>query len=565
MSMLEALYFGFDDAERDFASGLLNSSFVETPFYQTAKDGRKELILGRKGTGKSAVCLMLEQALAQEHIPAFLITPDALSVSQIQRFQDLSSNPEDSMKIVWHYALLVHIAKYLADQLRQGTVKSAPASKKKLLAFLRDNKHIDTAPVFSRIGHTIGQLKKVSFKAFGIELGIEKEHIPAAASISESLVNLQQLIATILDDNPESPRLFLLLDKLDDLWNDTAESDMMIIGLIRACREINTALRGVFTCIFLRSDIFDTLEFHDYDKFHGTEELIGWHHKTLRTLICRRIRSSTQQTGSDSEAWNSVFAENVLNTDSFSFIVSRTLCRPRDLIQFCNLCQENAQRNAHSVIEASDVTDAEKRYSQWKLQDMVIEYRINYPFLKDLLLGFKRKPARVPRPLLLLDLERSKRVLAEPFPQVADLNPKTLVQLLYKIGFLGTGTAGGEKYFYDDPSIDVETESFLVIHPCFRSALDCTEHDKLAPYFSVAHEIGHSISRIPTMFEEIQIRGFRSAGAFELERDSQHLEALIEELRKVQERFRTLEDNQKENSDVPPAIEGEDHGPVAEG
>ena len=58
--MIENLYFGKDDAESDIGrGGLLAKSFLETSQYKDALVGKKWLILGRKGSGKSAICLKL--------------------------------------------------------------------------------------------------------------------------------------------------------------------------------------------------------------------------------------------------------------------------------------------------------------------------------------------------------------------------------------------------------------------------------------------------------------------------------------------------------------------------
>ena len=54
LSVVERLYFGRDDAERDFADGLLRAGFKETAAYNAVVSGRKMLVIGRKGVGKSA-------------------------------------------------------------------------------------------------------------------------------------------------------------------------------------------------------------------------------------------------------------------------------------------------------------------------------------------------------------------------------------------------------------------------------------------------------------------------------------------------------------------------------
>jgi hypothetical protein len=52
---LADLFFGCDDAELDIAEGgLLRAGFLPIPAYEAVRKGRKHLIIGRKGSGKSA-------------------------------------------------------------------------------------------------------------------------------------------------------------------------------------------------------------------------------------------------------------------------------------------------------------------------------------------------------------------------------------------------------------------------------------------------------------------------------------------------------------------------------
>jgi ABC-type multidrug transport system fused ATPase/permease subunit len=61
------LYFGKDDAETDFtSSGLLQGSFLKTAIFDQIKSRSKSLVIGRKGSGKSALCLILKKELNRE-------------------------------------------------------------------------------------------------------------------------------------------------------------------------------------------------------------------------------------------------------------------------------------------------------------------------------------------------------------------------------------------------------------------------------------------------------------------------------------------------------------------
>ena len=60
------LTFGNDDAERDAKQGFLSKVFLKTALYNRIKADQSELVIGRKGTGKSATCLILKNAFENE-------------------------------------------------------------------------------------------------------------------------------------------------------------------------------------------------------------------------------------------------------------------------------------------------------------------------------------------------------------------------------------------------------------------------------------------------------------------------------------------------------------------
>lgn len=98
--LLKKLYFGKDDAESDFAKGgLLRAGFLRTTAFEEALSGTKSLIIGRKGSGKSAICLMLQAALSDEKRVS-LVTPDEISADEIRRFQLPGIQPSQSKQLI---------------------------------------------------------------------------------------------------------------------------------------------------------------------------------------------------------------------------------------------------------------------------------------------------------------------------------------------------------------------------------------------------------------------------------------------------------------------------------
>ncbi|MFM9682998.1 hypothetical protein ACKI1N_47455, partial [Streptomyces brasiliscabiei] len=84
--LLADLHFGREDAERDVTEGLLlRGGFLPNAAYRGALSGRKMLIIGRKGSGKSAVCMQLMADGEGGHPGGkALVTPDEAAGEEIR-------------------------------------------------------------------------------------------------------------------------------------------------------------------------------------------------------------------------------------------------------------------------------------------------------------------------------------------------------------------------------------------------------------------------------------------------------------------------------------------------
>jgi hypothetical protein len=61
--------------------------------------------------------------------------------------------------------------------------------------------------------------------------------------------------------------------------------------------------------------------------------------------------------------------------------------RPRDLIQLCNICRDKASYRGENIITQQSIKEAIPQYSTWKLEDLMNEYTVQYPFLESLVVG----------------------------------------------------------------------------------------------------------------------------------------------------------------------------------
>jgi hypothetical protein len=488
LSVVERLYFGRDDAERDIADGLLRTGFKETAAYNAVVSGRKMLIIGRKGVGKSAICVRLALAGAHPGGTA-LITPDDTAGEEIRQFELSGLTGDHAKSLMWRYVFALHAAQYLVKHAAAHGSRP-PASVKTLRSFLKANQElIGEAQGSGGIGQWLQGLRgSLSLEAFGVKAAADFTQTPTeGARAAHRLKILEEGVRRGFVDLgcPPAHTLVLLVDQLEQVWSADLESNSLIIGLLLAARHIGSHYGTTLKCVlFLRSDIYDSLSFGEGDKFRSDELRIDWNESDLEDLVLRRARASVDPELTVHQLWGGIFPRTVGGRHTPSYILSRALPRPRDVIQYLNECQSTALANGHhDRVHESDIRTATRRFSEWKLKDLVQEYLVAHPFLERLFPLFQNSGYLITRAALRSRVELTQDTLRREYPAYARaLTLDGIIRTLYEVGFLGVRRGNGIVYA-GVPLLPVQAyEDEFHLHPCFREALGVTSAAGIAEY-----------------------------------------------------------------------------------
>jgi hypothetical protein len=208
------------------------------------------------------------------------------------------------------------------------------------------------------------------------------------------------------------------------------------------------------------------------DKGKDTAIVLDWSdEEVFKLLIHRRMMASTKIEQSFEELWPMFFEPYIRGEHSFTYILRRTMMRPRDLISFLRLCISVAINRGNIKVCEADIVQAEKQYSEDQLQGIFFELSDTKPEFAELPYAFIGSPIVMGRG----DVER--RVLEyEKGLSTAD----EAIQVLLWFGFLGIVAADGDEryahmYQYGVQRMlrEVNSKSQWVIHPAFRSVLGC--------------------------------------------------------------------------------------------
>ncbi|RAZ84536.1 hypothetical protein DDV93_12350 [Cereibacter johrii] len=196
-------------------------------------------------------------------------------------------------------------------------------------------------------------------------------------------------------------RFFVAFDRIDEAWDATSyeASQMIISGLIGACEYINLKFQGsVRPIVFLREDIFETLELNDKNKLKtDCGELLAWNKSALTRLVLERVNFFARSNSQNEIAKvDELFDRDQMRQQRapFDHIMLRTMVRPRDFIRFLQLTKQDMVERRDNAFEHEEVNpdrlecqaiyNAEAKYSEWLVDELKDEWRAQFPTINKL-------------------------------------------------------------------------------------------------------------------------------------------------------------------------------------
>jgi hypothetical protein len=157
----------------------------------------------------------------------------------------------------------------------------------------------------------------------------------------------------------------------------------MLAGLVLAVRSVRQKYREgvpVKPVIYLRSDLWDKLAFSDKNKISERLALrLEWDSDALLELVTTRL---VAKLGPDAR-WDSITSVEPARTanSKWTFVLSRTFMRPRDVIRFLNsaLAQAHRREDDPLWINNQDVINARESYSAYLKAELDDEIMAHWP------------------------------------------------------------------------------------------------------------------------------------------------------------------------------------------
>jgi hypothetical protein len=476
----------------EFESDSVPDYYVSIAAYTETLHSKYSLVVGRKGTGKTAMLYALTEELrADPRNHVSVIKPVGYELEELMTIlrEELSRAEKGYLvESFWKFLVYTELTKSVYDQLlgKPDYYVATPAETA-LLEFIEQHQSLIVPEFSARLESAVARLRELPHASSANSRRLKISELLH----SEMLARLRVLLGEVLRTRA---RVAMLVDNLDKAWN--ADGDLpllseLLFGLLSVSRRVaeefsrdasGRAAVNLSFALFLRSDIYAAMLQFAKERDKLPARLIIWADPDLlRRVIEERFMKSVADIEVPREVWERYFVATVRDISTWEYITHRILPRPRDLVYLIKSALQFAVNRGRTCVEEKDLIDAEKQYSRFALDALIVEAGVRVARVEDLLLHFVQSSE------VVTEAEISTRLVAAEIP-LSQL--EGVISVFVELTFLGFEVARNRfDFLYDErdkrkfsvmarKTADETTNGVrrFRIHPAFHAFLEIRPH-----------------------------------------------------------------------------------------
>ncbi len=483
LELLKSINLGPTEAERDLN---LSNYFVENTVYEHIKDINNSLsiMIGEKGTGKSAILQQVRNINNSKSIinisnRDFGVVSSQRALSEFFTDENFSEK-RYAFKLLWMFIVCSAIAKKIFENKNifdQGFTRFTNPYFKEIDDFFGITKKGNSFDFFIKGSQKIIFDFKMVKTETSIEGGIDAKNLKTEKELdivdkfNKSLKFMDEFVNK-LDELDKQGSYFVLIDDLDEAWDNTAFSKLYIEGLIQSIHYLNkkskfkvitTLLESVYKEINLRH-IQDKIN-NDYVRY------LRWNPSGCQKILNKRLEFFKIND------FKEIFTSNI----DFKDLYKTTTGTPRDILQVYKVCIDSCIEKGEKLnkdeLRRLSLTFSQQKLSElknyfktiwtWDIEPIIIVFEGNKPIysyneinkiLNDLCVSHA------------WDENKEKKFLHD----YCDHNIDALMLILYQRGFIGYNRHQGSKdatYFNEDPEFKINHDFNYKIRDAYHQAM----------------------------------------------------------------------------------------------
>lgn len=360
---------------------------------------KHSIFIGRKGTGKTAILYKLANEIESDlrnHV--CIIKPIGYELEGILRMLKQALPKSEKGYLIesfWKFLIYTELSKSVFEALRsKPPYYQRDDAEEELLKFVEENASIITADFSIKLDSVVSKLQNISaLRSSGRQ----------RAKISELLHNKviarsRFILGKVLQ---KKNKVAILVDNLDKAWKQRSDLPTLcdlLFGLLGVSRRVSQDFGksdywrssvNLSLIIFLRSDIFAQVIKYARERDKISYSRIAWDDpEVLLSVLEERFLASSPAPANPNEAWSRYFCPMVKGIPTREYLAKCIIPRPRDLIYLSKVAISQAVSRRHTKVEEEDILEAQKKYSRYALDSLIVENSIQVEALEALLYEF---------------------------------------------------------------------------------------------------------------------------------------------------------------------------------
>lgn len=449
---LKGLRFGEPLAENE-EEQLVNEYFLETHSYREALAGSSSIFVGRKGSGKTANLLKLASDLKRDRRNLVcVIKPIAYELQGVIELMKTFKERDTkgyAVESLWKFLLYSQLANAVAEEIESRPSGIVYENEEELLTFLKQEEGTLREDFAIRLERCVNDLltPRVAVET------VEGKRAAISEILHQAVLNkLRVLLGKCLF---EKNRVAILIDNLDKAWDKNHDLNALsefFLGLLSAASRMPVEFGhkgshrqpiNLTLSVFLRSDIFHRIMdvAREPDKIPYSRIL--WDDKELLLRVLEeRYAASHEGIRDASELWTKYFCPTIKGRSPQDYFTKQILPRPRDIVTFVNAAVRVAVNRGHGIVEENDILAAERQYSQYAIETILVENGVGAVTLESVIYEFAGCNA-------FLSVDDVTTFLARA--EVPSDKALSVIDHLCSLNFLGVEVAPEDFRFAEDP------------------------------------------------------------------------------------------------------------------
>lgn len=485
LTPLQLLQIGDPTAENEMTT--LGSYFLRTDQYSKALRGEVNLVVGRKGAGKTALFIQIRDKTRDDKRNVVLdLKPEGYQLLKLK--EDILAHLTQGashhlVTAFWEYLILLEITYKLLEK---------DQTTHKFNHEIRDL-YLELEQTYKTEGYSVEG--DFSERLLALSQRIAQDYAQRFGNTDGTKLSTDQVTQLVYSHDVRLLRrqvsaylehkqgVWVLFDNLDKGWSTQgvdAVDAMVLRCLIDAGRKVERDMRKdghiVHCLVFIRNDVYEHLMRQSADYGKEMRVVLDWTdpdmlRELLRLRLVSGLPSGSAKLAFD-QIWPQLCISHYKGEETSAYIIERSLMRPRNVIKMFAHAKGFAANLAHQKIQESDLEKGVRAYSQDLLVELGHELTDIFPDSRDLLYHF-----------IDAEPQLTGSALAELIASagIAESDVQRVIDFLLYYGILGIQDATEQVHYifgvnYNLKMLQIRAEragreAVYVLNPAFRPAL----------------------------------------------------------------------------------------------